>query len=69
MKKILKQILTFSLIFIMVLSAVPVQAGVPEYFGGKKTVTLYTGRTVKNPAVNYFLRIRGLVFLKKQVKM
>ena len=50
-------------------AAVPVQAGVPEYFGGKKTVTLYTGRTVKNPAVNYFLRIRGLVFLKKQVKM
>ena len=50
----MKQILTFLLIFIMVLSAVPVQAGTPEYFGGKKTVTVYTGMTVKNLAVNYF---------------
>ena len=65
MKKILKQILTFSLIFIMVLSAVPVQAGVPEYFGGKKTVTLYTGRTVKNPAVNYFFTNPWIGFFEK----
>lgn len=36
MKKILKQILTASLIFIIVLSAVPVQARAPECFGGKK---------------------------------
>ena len=56
MKKVLKQILTLSLIFIMVLSAVPVQAGIPEYFTTKKTVTLYTGKTIKNSAINSFFK-------------
>lgn len=65
MKKIWKQILTFSLIVILVLSAVPVQAGVPEYFGGRKTVTLYTGRTVKNPSVNYFFTNPWIGFFTK----
>ena len=47
MKKVLKQILTFSLIFIMVLSAVPVQAANPESSLTKQVVTLYPGKSNK----------------------
>ena len=47
MKKVLKQILTFSLIFIMVLSAVPVQAANPESSLTKQIVTLYPGKSNK----------------------
>jgi len=65
MKKVLKQILTVSLIFIMVLSAVPVQARAPECFGGKKTVTLYTGKTIKNSAIKHFFTSAELGFFDK----
>lgn len=68
MKKVLKQILTVSLIFIMVLSAVPVQARAPECFGGKKTVTLYTGKTIKNSAIKHFFTSAELGFLINQVE-
>lgn len=51
MKKVLKQFLTLSLILIMILSAVPVQAAAPEYFSSQKTVTLYTGKTAKNSKI------------------
>lgn len=47
MKKVLKQILTFSLIFIMVLSAVPVQAANPKSSLTKQVVTLYPGKSNK----------------------
>ena len=64
MKKILKKILTISLIFIMILSAVPVQARMPEYFGGKKTVTLYTGKTIKNNLTKNFFKSSFIGFFR-----
>ena len=64
MKKILKKILTISLIFIMILSAVPVQARMPEYFGGKKTVTLYTGKTIKNNLTKKFFKSSFIGFFR-----
>ena len=47
MKKVLKQILTLSLIFIMVLSALPVQAANSESSLTKQIVTLYPGKSNK----------------------
>ena len=47
MKKVLKQILTFSLIFIMVLSGLPVQAANSESSLTKQIVTLYPGKSNK----------------------
>ena len=47
MKKILKQLLTISLIFIMILSAIPVQAANTKSSLLKQTITLYPGKSNK----------------------
>lgn len=48
----------------MILSAVPVQARMPEYFGGKKTVTLYTGKTIKNNLTKNFFKSSFIGFFR-----
>ena len=52
MKKVLKQILTLSLVLIMVLSAIPVQAANTESSLLKQTITLYSGKSNKIPFFN-----------------
>ena len=66
MKRTMKRILTAVLILTMVVAAVPVQAGIPQYFPTKKTLTVYPAKTSKN---YFFQRTYMGAFDKKSDKV